>query len=142
MRAYFDSSALVPLLVSESGSNFCRQQFVESTAVVTVAVSRVEVVSAIAKAQRMRRLDPSAAQAAILSLGRLWPQFDVVTVDEFLLDLAAAAALRHGLRGYDAIQHAAAASVATDDLVAVTGDQDLARSWMAAGVTTSVVPSG
>ncbi|MCZ2804869.1 PIN domain-containing protein [Modestobacter sp. VKM Ac-2983] len=78
---------------------------------------------------RFRALHRSARDAALLLLDELWSELTVVPADGPRLRAASAAALRDGLRGYDAVHCAAALAVADDDLVAASGDQELLSAW-------------
>jgi len=131
---YLDTSALVPLLVTEASSARCRRLWNGADLVLCSALGHVEAAAALARTHRASRLLPSALQPALQLLADLWSDITVVPADERRLRAASAAALRHGLRGYDAVHCAAALSVAADDLVASSGDQELLTAWRADGL--------
>ena len=136
---YLDSSALVKRYVAEPGSSAVQSAIVADPDVTTCLLSRVEVPAALAAAARAGRIP---------NLGRLlmafrvhWSQLIVIGIDPLLADTAAALAERHALRGYDAVQLAAAlvaaqaaASVGSDLTFAVF-DSALRRAAVAEGLT-------
>ncbi|MGY1748855.1 type II toxin-antitoxin system VapC family toxin [Modestobacter sp. SYSU DS0511] len=134
MNLYLDTSALVPLLVAELSSARCRRLWDAADVVLCSALGHVEASAALARAQRARRLSPTAATAAAHLLADLWSDVTVIPADEPRLRAASSAAHRHGLRGYDAVHCAAALSVADDDLVAATGDRELLAAWRDEGL--------
>ena len=98
------------------------------------ALGHVEASAALARTQRAGRLPPRALEAATQLLTDLWPDITVVPADGPRLRAASAVALRHGLRGYDAVHCAAALSVAAEDLIAASGDQELLTAWREEGL--------
>lgn len=139
MIAYFDTSAIVPLVVDEASTETCNRLWTESTRVVSVRLIYPEARAALAGAGRIGRLTRSQHNAVVLGLDSLIEEADVI---EFSADIAKSAgelAERHGLRGYDAVHLAAALAVADDDLVLVTGDVELAGAAQAAGIAVSVL---
>lgn len=134
MIVYLDTSALVPLLVTEPSSHRCRRLWDDADVVLCSALGHVEASAAVARAQRAGRLSSAAGVAAVDVLAELWSGITVVPADEPRLRAAAAAALRHGLRGYDSVHCAAALSVAGDDLVAASGHQELLGAWRGDGL--------
>ncbi|WP_138758538.1 type II toxin-antitoxin system VapC family toxin [Modestobacter altitudinis] len=134
MILYLDTSALVPLLVTEASSLRCRRLWDGADLVLCSALGHVEACAALARTERSGRLSQSALEAATHVLADLWSDIAVVQADELRLRAAAAVALRHGLRGYDAVHCAAALSVADEELVAASGDQELLSAWRADGL--------
>jgi uncharacterized protein len=110
--AYFDTSAIIPLIINEPSSDRCNRVWDESSRVVSVRLLYPEARAALAKAERMGRL--SAAHRG----GEL--------------------AQAHGLRGHDAVHLAAASAVADSDVVLVTGDSDLAKAANSIGIAVSI----
>ena len=134
MIAYFDTSAIVPLLVDEATTETCNRLWTESTRVVGVRLIYPEARAALARARRMGRLTRSQLNAAVLELDSLLEEVDVIELSADIARSAGELAQQHGLRGYDAVHLAAALAVADDDLVLVTGDVDLASAAKAAGI--------
>jgi len=105
---YLDSSALVKRYVAEPGSDLV-QDFLEVAEVAaTVIISRAEIVAALAKAIRMEVLEADEALRCRELADRDWPHVVRLPVTEATVDRAAALAWSDRLRGYDAVQLAAA----------------------------------
>lgn len=136
MIGYLDTSAFVPLLVREPSSAACRRFWDDTDAVVSSRLLYVETAAALAQAHRMARLDDQAYASCRQLLDQLWPQLEVVEVDEPLVRRAAELADLLALRGYDAIHCAAAEQLDDSDLVAASGDKRLLDAWKALGVAS------
>ncbi|SEP28688.1 type II toxin-antitoxin system VapC family toxin [Trujillonella endophytica] len=134
MILYLDTSALVPLLVTEASSARCRSLWDAADLVLCSAIGHVEASAALARAQRSGRLSPNLTADAATLLDALWSDIAAMPADEPNLRAASAAALRHGLRGFDAVHCAAAQAVADPGLVAASGDRDLLAAWRAEDV--------
>jgi uncharacterized protein len=134
VNLYVDTSALVPLLVSEASSARCRLLWDTADLVLCCALGHVEASAALARAGRGRHLSAAAVARAADLLDTLWSDITVVPADDQRLTAASAAAHRHGLRGYDAVHCAAALAVAGNDLVAASGDKELLAAWQADGL--------
>jgi uncharacterized protein len=135
--AYFDTSAVVPLLIQEPTTEQCIRLWDEATRVITVRLTYPEAHAALASAQRAGRLTRSQLRVAVTELEDLLGQVDVVELDAGLARIAGDLAQQHGLRGYDAVHLAAALAAADDDLVLVTGDAGLATAAADAGLAVS-----
>ncbi len=136
MIAYLDTSAVVPLLVEESGTAACRRLWDEADVVTTSRLTYVEAAAALAQARRLGRLTSDAHRGAIASLDDLWSQVAVVEIDADLMRLAADLADRFDLRGYDSVHCASGVILADDDVVAAAGDRRLLGAWVALGLAT------
>lgn len=134
MKLYLDTSALVPLVVSEPSTATCRTAWGRADLVVSSALTRVEATAALARAARHGRLATDQLTAAQQSLDEIWARVAEVPADGRRLDAAVQAALRHALRGYDAVHCASAVLVLDDDLLAASGDQELLAAWRAEGL--------
>ena len=108
MILYLDASALVKRYVEEPGSAAVRSAIEQATVVGTVVVSLAEVLAALAKAIRVQALSEAEAEAARKAFRAEWPDYVRVRVTEELVNRAGELAWQHGLRGYDAVQLAAA----------------------------------
>jgi len=108
MICYLDSSALVKLFVDEPGTAEVSRAVKEAELVGTVAISRAEVIAALAKAVRVGALSMDDAKSARHRFRTEWLHFLRLQVSDFLVDRAGDLAWAHGLRGYDAVQLAAA----------------------------------
>lgn len=134
MIAYLDTSALVPLLVEEPGSDVCAQLWDRADEIATVRIAYVEAAAAIAQARRLGRLSWREQREAVALLDDKWSQVDVIEVDQDLVVRAATLADVHELRGYDATHCAGAESLRDNELVAASGDQKLLAAWRALGL--------
>ena len=108
MIVYADASALVKRYVTEPGSKETIAMTTEAEAVATAIVSRAEVAAAFARAVRVRVLDEEGCRRAQRRFSREWPDLVRVAVTEALVERAETLAWEYQLRGYDAIQLAAA----------------------------------
>ena len=127
MSIYFDSSALVKLVVQEPKSDalrrFMRRHARERR--VTSALARVEVVRAVAAG------GPGAVAHARRQLARI----DQLAIDRDLLDAAATLAPGVVLRSLDAIHLAAARALGTELMSVLTYDRRMQAAATALGVT-------
>lgn len=108
MIAYLDASAMVKRYVAERGSTELVSLLRAAEAVGTAVITLAEVGAALARAARLRVVDAGAAEEAIARLREEWPDFIRLPITESLVDRAVDLAWRLGLRGYDAVQLAAA----------------------------------
>lgn len=136
MIAYFDTSALVPLLIDEPTSAICERLWDDAEDVVSVRIAYVEAAAAIAKARRLERLTRAQQRGALRLLDEIWDQLQIVDVDEPLVHRAGVLADLHSLRGYDATHCAGAESINDADVVAASGDRHLIAAWGALGMNT------
>jgi uncharacterized protein len=136
--AYFDTSAIIPLIINEPSSDRCNRVWDESSRVVSVRLLYPEARAALAKAERMGRLSAAQRVAAIVELETIITQVDHIEVTEALAHRGGELAQAHGLRGYDAVHLAAASAVADSDVVLVTGDSDLAKAANSIGIAVSI----
>ncbi len=137
MIAYFDTSALVPLLVKESGSERASLLWNQADHVVAIRLVYVEGCAALAMATRLGRLNQSALPGAIRGLDQLYQQMDIVEVSDNLVRRAGALAEEFSLRGYDAAHLAAAETLSEAGIVLVAGDAPLALAAAALGLAVA-----
>ena len=127
MIAYFDTSALIPLLIEEPGSARVGPTWDVAEHVTSVRLIYTEARAALAQAARLGRLASEDHATAVDALGGLYDQLDLLEIDEMLVRRAGDLAQDHALRGYDAIHLAASERVGADTTVLVAGDRDLCR---------------
>ena len=139
MIAYFDTSALVPLLVVEPGSARAASLWDGADRVVSVRLVYPEGRAALAQARRLGRLTARQLRAAVTELDSKYEEADLVEVDGELARRAGQLAEVHGLRGYDAVHLAAANQVRDPDLVVVAGDGALLSAATAEGMSIAAV---
>ena len=84
MIAYFDTSAIVPLLVAELGSPRAAQLWDAADRVVSARLVYPEGRAALAQARRLGRLTARQLRAAVEELGERYNQLDLVEIDQEL----------------------------------------------------------
>jgi uncharacterized protein len=132
--AYFDTSALIPLLVEEPGSLRAGRVWDVADHVTSVRLIYTEARTALAQAARLGRLASADLPATLEELEELYGQLDLLEVDDVLVRRAGELAQHHALRGYDAIHLAAAERVRGDTTIMVAGDGDLCAAAGALGL--------
>jgi predicted nucleic acid-binding protein len=137
--AYFDTSAMVPLLVAEPGSVRAALLWDGADRVVSVRLAYPEGRAALAQAQRLGRLTSRQLRVAVRDLDARFEQLDVIEIDGQLAQRAGELAEGHRLRGYDAVHLAAADRVRDPDLVVVAGDGALLDAASAEGLAVAAV---
>lgn len=105
---FWDTSAIVPLLVREADTAARESQFKKVAGVIVWWTTRVECVSALYRREREGRLSPEAIRAAMARLGALDRQWLVVSPSQVILSRAERLLKIHPLRAADALQLAAA----------------------------------
>ena len=140
MIAYFDTSAVIPLLVDEPASEAVEEMWKAASRVVTVRLLYPEARAALARAFREGRLTSRHHRLTVAALERLDSQLDHVEITADLAMRAGELAEAEALRGYDAVHLAAADAVADDDLVMVTGHAALRAAAARIGIATAVLP--
>jgi predicted nucleic acid-binding protein len=114
---FWDTSALIPLLVAERSTVRVEQWLKDDPDVVVWTLTRVELVSVLA---RRRREEPSAAPRLATARRELlsaWPRWSEVTAVDVVRRHAERLVETHPIRAADALQIGAA-------LVAAAGDPD------------------
>lgn len=139
MICYLDSSALTKRYVAEPGSEEVERLISEADAVGTAWISMVEVVAALTRSVRLGVLTSEEGDSAIRLFELDWPGLARMQITELLVSVAASLARKHGLRGYDAVQ-LAAATIWRDNLenpvTLLTFDRQL---WAAARLEEMIV---
>src|SRR5262245_21641191 len=108
MTLYLDTSALVKLYVSEKGSSTVRAWVEDAELVMTAVVTYAEARATFSRLHRVGALSASALRRVTAELDVSWSGYTLVDVRQSLVVRAGMLAERHALRGYDAIQLAAA----------------------------------
>ncbi len=125
MIGYFDSSALVKLVVEEPGSGQAGALWNGADAVLSSRVAHAEVRAAMAAARRAGRLTASQLGDAKDAWATVWDALRVVEVSLDVGALTGELAEEHALSGFDAIHLASAAQLAVDGVVVATWDTRL-----------------
>lgn len=140
MIAYFDTSALVPLVVAEPGSALGASLWEQADRVVTIRLAYAEARAALAHALRLGRISSRHLRRAVRAFDALYEGLDIVEIDDKLVRSAGDLAEAHGLRGYDAVHVAAAVRLRDPDLVVVAGDQAVLAATRAEGIAVAALP--
>jgi len=104
---FWDSSALVPLLIREPRSVRARQLLKED-ALVVAWIAPVEIASALVRLWRERQDDAANLDGDLRELGKLTARWIEIPPHDSLRPLAARLLRRHALRALDALQLASA----------------------------------
>ena len=139
---YVDTSALFKRYVEEDESEAVLARIEEAPVVGTALITRVEVAAALAQAVRQRRMARNEAQEAEREFLNDWDDLTRIGVTGGLAARAGALAWQHDLRGYDAVQLAAAlgwqgtVEDADDEIVFACFDNELRRAATREGMNT------
>lgn len=137
MIVYFDTSAIVPIIIEEPSSLAASRLWDEADRVVSSRLVYAEGRAALAMARRLDRVDDYELRTAVQAFESLYQQLDIVEVTENLVRDAGSLAEQFALRGYDAVHLASAQLVHDSDMVIAAGDQNLIKAAQALGIATS-----
>jgi hypothetical protein len=121
---YFDTSALVKLIVAEEGSNVTDELWTSSNTAASSILSYPEGRAALGAALRAGHLTPAAHKRTLVEFESIQGKLFRIAVDAQLARDAGDLAERFALRGYDAVHLASALSVG-GPVTFVTWDADL-----------------
>ena len=138
MIAYFDTSAVIPLLIGEPSSVICARVWNEASRSISVRLLYPEARAALARAERKGRISKRQNKSAVSELEAIITEIDHVEITAELARNAGDLAQAHQLRGYDAVHLAAAMSALDAELVLVTGDNDLAGAARSLGLPVAL----
>lgn len=105
MILYLDTSSLVKLYLEEDHSDSVRRWVEEAEIVATSRVAYPEAMAAFVRRFREGNLSKKGFGSIHGSFSKEWPQIAAIGMDEIA---AGELAIRHGLRGFDAIHLEAA----------------------------------
>jgi predicted nucleic acid-binding protein len=134
---YFDTSALVPLIVEEPGSQIAARLWDEADVVVSSRLVYPEGRAALAMALGTKRVDEPQLRTAVDAFDGLYEQLHIVDLTQTLARSAGAFAEQFALRGYDAVHLASVHTVADSDVVLAAGDQRLLTAARTLGMATA-----
>lgn len=134
MITYFETSALVKLVVAEDETDEAAAIWDASDLALTSRLAYTETGAALAAARRARRMTAVALEGAKRALEERFEELDVVEVAPDIARSAGDLAETLALRGYDAIHLASAMAIEDDRLTFVTWDRELARAGRAVGL--------
>jgi uncharacterized protein len=121
--AYFDTSALIKLIIPEQGSQLASKAWEAADTRVTSRVTYPEARAALGAASRAGRLTRNSHRLAKRSLEHRVGQTILIELSGDLARLAGDAAERFALRGFDAIHLVSALAIGADEAVIVTWDE-------------------
>lgn len=143
---YLDASALVKRYVTETGSSWMAAlcQPPTGNTIATARVTKAEAAAAFARKRRSGGLSQTHYTGILEDLLHdFMHQYLLVEIDEALVDLAVDLTRRHRLRGYDAVQLAAALTLNSllsqaqlSPLTFVAADDDLLKAAEGEGLAT------
>ena len=139
MIAYFDTSALIPILVAEPGSRRTAALWEAADRVASVGLIYPEARVALAQAHRLGRLTTRQLRDAVRGLDARCEQIDVIEIDAQLTWRAGELAESHHLRSYDAVHLAGADRLRDPELVLVAGNGALLHAAMAEGMAVATL---
>jgi len=143
---YLDASALVKRYTTETGSRWISTlcQPATSTLIATVRITQAEAAAAFASKLRQGGLSQAHYTQVLQDLAHDFAhQYLLVEIDQTLVDLAVDLTQRQKLRGYDAVQLAAALTLhglltepSLTPLVFIAADEELLEAARGEGLTT------
>src|SRR5580692_838959 len=136
---YFDSSALVKLVVEEPGSSLVAQLWDGCDAALASRLADPEVRAALAAAARNHDLGDDDLRAAEQAWQEFWAATRPVELTPAVERHAGELAREHALRGADAVHLASALAIGEPDLIIAVWDRRLHAGALAAG--TNVAPA-
>jgi uncharacterized protein len=135
--AYFDTSALLELVIAEAGADQASLLWERASEVVVSRLVWPEALAALAAARRGRRLTEEGHAAAVRLFRDLFGRCTVVSVADHLVERAAELASGYDLRAADAIHLATALAVMEPGSIFVTWDKRLQQAAIEAGLVTA-----
>jgi len=131
---YFDSSALVKLLVQEEGSDLAAELWDACDAALASRLAYPEVCATLAAVGRNHDLSHDDLDAAEQAWEHYWDSVRPVELTAAVERQAGQLARTHALRGADAVHLASALALADPDLVLAAWDRRLHAGAAAAGL--------
>ena len=130
---YFDSSALVKLVLDEAGSDIATTLWNACDAALSSRLAYPEVCAALAAAGRNHDLSESETSAATNDWEDFWASIRPVELTPAVERDAGLLARDHRLRGADAVHLASARALGVTDLTVAAWDRRLHAGAIAAG---------
>jgi predicted nucleic acid-binding protein len=131
---YFDSSALVKLVVEEAGSELAAELWDGCDAALASRLAYPEVRAALAAACRNNDLGEDDLDAAELAWQRYWAAVRPVELTAAVEQHAGQLARSHALRGTDAVHLASVLAIGDPDLIIAVWDRRLHAGATTAGL--------
>ena len=140
---YLDTSAWLKLYVEEDGSEAVHAAVEQAEQTCTHLIAYAELRAALAKAQRMQRLDATQKAQLLPIIDNDWQTLNVILPTEMLVKRAGNLADQFGLRGYDSIHLAAAEAISLQimpqTLIFACFDKHLNDAAKALGMTVLTI---
>jgi predicted nucleic acid-binding protein len=127
VNSYFETSAIVKLVIAEEGSQEAGALWDASDVAVTSKLAYAEARAALAAARRSRRLSSDGLSDATSALEARFAELDLIEVTDEVVRSAGDLAEEHALRGFDAL-HLASALALGAEVILVTWDRVLAKA--------------
>jgi len=134
---YFDSSALVKLVVDETGSDVAAELWNACDAALSSRLAYPEVCAALAAAGRNHDLTKSGASAAAVEWETFWASMRPIELSADVERVAGELAVLHRLRGADAVHLASALALGFPDVTVVAWDKRLHAGAEAVGLAVA-----
>lgn len=131
---YFDSSALVKLVVDETGSDVAAAVWNACDAALSSRLAYPEVCAALAAAGRNHDLTESEASAAADEWEIFWASMRPVDLSVDVERVAGELAVLHRLRGADAVHLASVLALGSQEVTVAVWDKRLHAGAAAAGL--------
>jgi predicted nucleic acid-binding protein len=131
---YFDSSALVKLVVAETGSDLAAELWDGCDAALASRLAYPEVRAALAAACRNHDLTEEDLDAAEQAWHQYWAAVRPVELTAAIERHAGQLARSHALRGADAVHLASALAIGDPDLIVAVWDRRLQAGAATAGL--------
>jgi predicted nucleic acid-binding protein len=100
---YLDTSSLVKLYVTETGSQMVRQLVAEASVVATSVVAYAETRAALARLRRDGALTAAKLTSVKREFEEQWPAYLTLDATDALCRAAGELAEQYGLRGFDSL---------------------------------------
>ena len=147
VNAYFlDTSALVKRYVAETGSNWIRSitDVATGNRIAIAQITWVEVLSALARRQREGSLSASDFNVVVQDFSEDFEnQYEVIEIDQALMETAGELVIQYPLRAYDAVQLASGlrfqsslSQIPNAQLVFISADTRLLNIAQSEGLVT------
>jgi predicted nucleic acid-binding protein len=134
---YFDTSAIVPIVIEDPSSTVASRLWDEAERVVSSRLLYAEGRAALAMARRLGRIDERELRAAVDIFESVHDQLDLVEVTEGLIREAGGLAEQLGLRGNGAVHLASARLIDDAEMVLAAADHSLLVAARAIGLATA-----
>ena len=139
---YFDSSALVKLVIDEAGSDIAAVLWNACDVALSSRLAYPEVCAALAAAGRNHDLTESEASAAAAEWEVFWASMRPVELTADVERAAGVLAAQQQLRGADAVHLASALALGSTDLTVAVWDRRLHAGAAAVGIAVAPAPLG